>query len=84
VTLDCDGLDPSIIPAVIAPAPGGLGYQQVLDLLQGLAAKVPIVGFDIVELVPARDPTGLAALTAGRLVCNAMAAIAMALSRHRR
>jgi agmatinase len=84
VTLDCDGLDPSIVPAVIAPAPGGLVYQQVLDLLQGLAAKVPIVAFDIVELVPARDPAGLAALTAGRLVCNAMAAITTSLSRHRR
>jgi agmatinase len=76
VTLDCDGIDPSILPAVLAPAPGGLLYWQVLELLRGLAAKCRIVGFDLVEFMPARDTTGLAALTAARLVCNAIAAIA--------
>jgi agmatinase len=75
VTLDCDGLDPSIMPAVIAPAPGGLGYGQALDLIHGLAAKARLVGFDLVEFVPARDPAGLAALTAARLVANAVAAL---------
>lgn len=81
VTLDCDGMDPSILPAVAAPVPGGLLYWQVLDLLGGLAAKCRIVGFDLVELMPARDTTGISALTAARLACNAIAAIAT--SRHR-
>jgi agmatinase len=76
VTVDCDGLDPSIMPAVLAPAPGGLLYWQVLELLQGLAVKARIAAFDLVELMPSRDPTGLAALTAARIVCNAIAAIA--------
>ena len=76
VTLDCDGIDPSILPAVLARAPGGLLYWQVLELLEGLAAKCRIVGFDLVEFMPARDTTGIAALTAARLVCNAIAAIA--------
>ena len=76
VTLDCDGIDPSILPAVLARAPGGLLYWQVLELLAGLAAKCRIVGFDLVEFMPSRDPTGMAALTAARLVCNAIAAIA--------
>jgi len=76
VTLDCDGMDPSILPAVLAPSPGGLLHWQVLELLAGLAAKCRIVGFDLVELMPARDTTGLSALTAARLVCNAIAAIA--------
>jgi agmatinase len=76
VTLDCDGMDPSILPAVLAPAPGGLLYWHVLELLHGLAAKCRIVGFDLVEFMPSRDTTGLAALTAARLVCNAIAAIA--------
>ena len=81
VTLDCDGMDPSILPAVAAPVPGGLLYWQMLDLLAGLAAKCRIVGFDLVELMPARDTTGISALTAARLACNAIAAIAT--SRHR-
>ena len=76
MTLDCDGMDPSILPAVLAPAPGGLLYWHVLELLRGLAAKCRIVGFDLVEFMPSRDTTGLSALTAARLVCNAIAAIA--------
>ncbi len=76
VTLDCDGLDPSILPAVLARAPGGLLYWQVLELLAGLAARCRIVGFDLVEFMPSRDTTGIGALTAARLVCNAIAAIA--------
>ncbi len=76
VTLDCDGIDPSVLPAVAARAPGGLLYWQVLELLAGLAAKCRIVGFDLVEFMPSRDTTGLSALTAARLVCNAIAAIA--------
>jgi agmatinase len=76
VTLDCDGLDPWIMPAVIGPAPGGLGYWQMVDLLHGLAAKATIVGFDIVEFMPARDIQGLAALTAARIVCNVLGLMA--------
>jgi len=76
VTLDCDGMDPSILPAVLARSPGGLLYWHVVDLLAGLAGKCRIVGFDLVEFMPARDTTGISALTAARLVCNAIAAIA--------
>lgn len=81
VTVDCDGMDPSVLPAVAAPVPGGLLYWQVLDLFTGLAAKCRIVGFDLVEFMPSRDTTGVAALTAARLVCNAIAAIATSQAR---
>ncbi|MDH3672350.1 MAG: agmatinase [Gammaproteobacteria bacterium] len=76
VTIDCDGLDPAIMPAVIGPAPGGLSYWQVVALLQGVAAKARIACFDIVEFMTERDAQGLAALTAARLVCNAIGLIA--------
>ncbi|MBS0562229.1 MAG: arginase family protein, partial [Proteobacteria bacterium] len=42
VTLDCDGLDPSVIPAVIGPAPGGLTYWQTIELLRGAAERARI------------------------------------------
>ena len=42
VTVDCDGLDPSIMPAVMAAAPGGLSYWNVVNLIQGVARKAPI------------------------------------------
>jgi agmatinase len=76
VTIDCDGLDPCVMPAVIAPQPGGLAYLDVLELMFGVAAKARIVGFDLVELVPTLDPRGLGTLAAARLVCSAIGCVA--------
>lgn len=75
VTIDCDGLDPSIMPAVNAPVPGGLSYRQVIDLLHGLAKKCDVCGFDLVEFVPDKDMNRLAALTAARIVWNMIGAL---------
>lgn len=75
VTIDCDGLDPAVMPAVNMPTPGGPDYGDVLELLQGVARRGRIAGVNLVELVPARDPTGLGALTAARLVCSAIGLI---------
>jgi arginase family enzyme len=46
VTLDCDGLDPGIMPGVAARTPGGLTYTQVIDLIGGLGRRARITGFD--------------------------------------
>jgi agmatinase len=75
VTIDCDGLDPSIMPAVLAPAPGGLTYRHITDLLHGLSKKASVAGFDIVELVPERDVNKLGAWTAARIICNLIGAL---------
>ena len=75
ISLDCDGLDPSIMPAVMAQVPGGLNYWHVADILHGLTPRTSIVGCTIVELAPQRDIGNLSALTASRLICNMIAAI---------
>jgi len=75
VTLDCDGLDPGIMPGVAARTPGGLSYTQAIDLIAGLGRRARIAGFDLVELYPPADIDGLSALTAARLVVNAIGAI---------
>jgi agmatinase len=75
VTLDCDALDPSVMPGVGAPVPGGRGYWNVVALFEELAARTRIAGFDIVELVPERDVGGLSALMAARFVTLAIGAI---------
>lgn len=75
VTLDCDGLDPAIMPGVAAPAPGGLTYTQVIDVIAGVGKRARIAGFDLVELYPPADVAGLAALTAARIVVNAIGTI---------
>ena len=76
ITVDCDGLDPSVMPGVNAPTPGGLSYQQAIDILQGLARKGRVIGFDIVEMAPRFDVNTLSANTAGRLVLNLIGALA--------
>lgn len=52
VTIDLDGLDPSIMPSVGTPEPGGLGWYEVLRLLRKVAEKRKVVGFDVMELCP--------------------------------
>lgn len=75
VSLDLDGLDPAVMPGVLARAPGGLTYWQIVDLLDGLADSRVIAGCAIVELAPDRDVDGISALTAARIACNAIDAM---------
>jgi agmatinase len=70
IAIDCDGLDPSVIPGVIIPQPGGLFYFEVIDLIAGVASKARIVGLDLVELVPERDVQNIGAICAARIICN--------------
>ena len=75
ITLDCDGLDPGVMPGVAARTPGGLSYTQAIDLIAGVGKRGRIVGFDLVELYPPADIAGLSALTAARLLVNAIGTI---------
>jgi agmatinase len=76
LTVDCDALDPAIMPAVIAPAPGGLTYWQTIDVMHGIAAKAQIACFDLVEFMPERDAAQLGAAHAGRILIHAIGLIA--------
>jgi len=49
LTIDIDGLDPSIMPTTGTPEPGGLGWYETLALLRRLAEKKRVVGMDLVE-----------------------------------
>jgi agmatinase len=76
ITLDCDGLDWSIMPAVTYPTTGGLTYTQVTQLIQGAIAKAKLVGFDLIEFVARRDRGGIGAFTAVRMICNVIGSLA--------
>jgi agmatinase len=52
ITICLDGLDPSIMPAVGTPEPGGLGWYDVLRIVRRVAETRHVVGFDVVELFP--------------------------------
>ena len=70
LTIDADGMDPAVMPAVDSPAPGGVSYHQARKLIQGLAVKTRVLGMDIVEITPKRDINGITALTACNLIIN--------------
>lgn len=52
ITFDLDGFDSSLMPATGTPEPGGLFFQDALDILGAVSKKADIVGADIVELAP--------------------------------
>ncbi len=52
ITIDLDVFDPSLMPAVGTPEPGGIGWYELIDLLKEAAKDRKIVGFDVVELCP--------------------------------
>ena len=70
LTVDMDGMDPSIAPAVNAPSPGGVTYVQARELIHGLVRKGRVVGMDVVEITPKHDVNQITCITAGRLIVN--------------
>ena len=57
VTIDLDALDPSEMPAVGTPEPGGLNWYQLLDLFREICRRTTVVGMDVVELCPMEGQT---------------------------
>ena len=55
LTLDVDGLDPSVMPATGTPVPGGLSWYYTVELLRALTASCRLVGADLVEVAPRAD-----------------------------
>jgi agmatinase len=74
LTIDADGLDPSVMPAVAAPAPGGVTFHQMRKLIHGLVKKGRVVGMDVVEITPSIDVNRISSITAGRLFVNLIGA----------
>ena len=68
LTVDLDGLDPSVAPGVMARTPGGLLYPHMRTLIQGLVGKGRLVGMDLNEIAPKYDLGGITCSIAGRMV----------------
>ncbi len=66
ISFDLDALDPAFAPGVSHHEPGGLSTRQVLDILHSL--KAAVVGLDVVELNPSRDPSGITAAAAVKII----------------
>lgn len=74
LTIDADGFDPSVMPAVGGPQPGGVRYRQAIDLIKGLVRKGRVVGMDFVEICPSRDVNEITSITAGHIILNLIGA----------
>ena len=74
ITIDADGIDPTIMPAVLAQTPGGLDWIQTWKLIHGLARKGRVLGLDLVEIAPKYDVGNITMIYAERLICNIIGA----------
>ncbi len=74
LTIDADGLDPTIMPADMARVPGGLNWVQTWQLIHGLVKKGRVLGMDLVEIAPLHDLDGMTLVHADRLICNVIGA----------
>jgi agmatinase len=80
LSVDVDSLDAAYAPGTCVPTPGGLTSRELLELVRGVAGH-GLVGVDVVETAPSLDATSATAAIAGRVVMDALAAHAGALSR---
>ncbi|HOK67411.1 MAG TPA: agmatinase [Anaerohalosphaeraceae bacterium] len=52
LTIDLDVFDPSLMPATGTPEPGGLGWYEVISLIEQVCRHRNVIGMDVVELCP--------------------------------
>jgi agmatinase len=76
VTFDVDGMDPSIAPGIASMAFGGLDYFEATELLQGVARKGEVVGFDISVVRPSIDVHDLTSFLAAQMTMNMIGSLA--------
>jgi agmatinase len=66
LSLDIDCLDPAFAPGISHYEPGGMSTRRLLGIIQNLKGK--LVGADIVEYNPKRDPQGITGMVAAKLL----------------
>lgn len=77
LTFDIDCVDPAFAPGTGTPVSGGFSAADVLGLLREMAG-VNLVGADIVEVLPDRDPAGITSLLAAHILFEMLAVAAVA------
>lgn len=75
VSVDVSALDPAHAPGTSFPLPGGMSTWELQHILRALAGA-EIVGFDVVEVAPTYDPTGITAIAGVAIVHEVLAALA--------
>ena len=66
LSFDIDVLDPAFAPGVSHVEPGGMSTRDALRVIQSFEGR--LVGADIVELNPQRDPSGMTAMVGAKVL----------------
>lgn len=74
ITYDMDSIDPAYAPGVATPEPEGLSPSTILDIVSLIADK-RIIGFDIVEISPSYDPSGITSILGAKMIMETAAII---------
>jgi agmatinase len=77
ISFDIDVIDPAFTPATGTPVPGGLNMREAISIVRRLCAEANVVGFDLVELHPALDPTYKTTLNSAHIIKACLTGIAM-------
>ena len=77
ISFDIDVLDPAFMPATGTPVPGGLTMRESITIVRRLCSETNVVGFDLVELHPALDPTYKTTLNSAHIIKACLTGLAM-------
>jgi agmatinase len=67
ITIDVDGIDPSLIPGVGTPEPGGIDWYSILKFMRRIFETHQVIGCDVMELAPIVDSV-VSEFTSAKLV----------------
>ena len=77
ISFDIDVLDPAFTVATGTPVPGGITMREAITIVRRLCAESNVVGFDLVELHPALDPTYKTTLNSAHIIKACLTGLAM-------
>ena len=83
LSIDMDVFDPSLVPGVGTPEPGGLTWDEVTSVVAAVASKREVIAFDVVEIRPLPGSV-VSEFTAAKLTYRIMGHIVAASSRRRK
>lgn len=72
ISIDIDGLDASVAPGAGTPNPGGLTFDEVDLITERACQRGEVIGYDMVEVAPQYDPSGVTSMIATKLILNFM------------
>jgi len=67
-TVDVDFFDPAFAPGTGTPEPGGFSPLEFFEVIYKLPPALDVVGFDVVEISPPLDPSGITQMLGAKIV----------------